>query len=311
MPLLPFSALYWFGWRCYEAIYALGIKRPQEPHPCVMVVGNLRTGGSGKTPTIIAVATLLQEMGQSVVVSASGYGSQRAQAASVAPDGPLIAAEWGDEPTEIRDALPQIPLIVGRRRVLAAQLCQQHFPGSILLLDDGLQHKPLKHHIALLLDPEITPNPFVLPAGPYREPRSNRNRFETILPRDFPLAAEFRLESPESERVELNPGQQVQFLTAIAQPERFEYAIELAGLRTVHGSFLPDHHPLDTPGLLNGFDPKLPILVTGKDWVKLRARPDAINWNFLILRQTYRFETETQFRTWLAQKLHHVQTKTT
>ncbi|HVL40476.1 MAG TPA: tetraacyldisaccharide 4'-kinase, partial [Fimbriimonadaceae bacterium] len=182
--LTPLSWLYTLGWQSYLGMYRLGLKRPQEPHRPVLCVGNLVVGGSGKSPLVLHLARLLRNLGQDVVVSASGYGSPRAAGASVAPDGPLDPAEWGDEPAMLRWLQPDLPIVVGRRRVLAAQLVARSWPGSVMLMDDGFQHLPLHKHLTLLLDPDI-PNSQTLPAGPYREPRVNRSRADLVLPGAF------------------------------------------------------------------------------------------------------------------------------
>jgi len=168
--LSPFAGLYALGWLGYEATYRWGLKRPSAPHHPVVCVGNLTVGGTGKTPTTRYLAELLLGMGREVVASCSGYGSAAAEAAQVAPMGPLSAHTWGDEAALLRYSLPEVPLIVGRRRVLAAELCHQHYPRAVLLMDDGFQHLPLAKDVAIVLDPPRR-NRLCLPAGPYREPR--------------------------------------------------------------------------------------------------------------------------------------------
>src|ERR1022692_4001728 len=100
--LTPASWLYAFGWEAYASTYRLGLKRPKEAHRPVICIGNLVVGGSGKTPATLAVAQLLLDMGEPIVLSVSGYGSPRSEAASIAPMGPLPAAKWGDEPAMVR-----------------------------------------------------------------------------------------------------------------------------------------------------------------------------------------------------------------
>src|ERR1700740_2610619 len=151
--LAPISFLYALGWRSYLALYQLGLKKPSEPHKPVVCVGSLQVGGSGKTPLTLYLAALLRKLGYEVAIGCSGYGCPASEAAKIAPDGPLKASEWGDEPAMIRELLPEVPLIVGRRRVLAAKLCHASFPNSVLLMDDGFQHLPLQKHLSLLAMP--------------------------------------------------------------------------------------------------------------------------------------------------------------
>ena len=124
----------------YESIYRFHLKQPKSPHSPIICVGNLMAGGSGKTPFVLYLSKILAELGYEVVLSCSGYGSPVSREAQVAPEGPLNPNKWGDEPAMIRWLNPELPLIVGRDRVLAATLCVHHFPRAVLLLDDGYQH---------------------------------------------------------------------------------------------------------------------------------------------------------------------------
>lgn len=258
------------------------------------MVGNLQVGGLGKTPVVARVAELLQQAGEQVVISASGYGSPASRAAQLVPDGPLDPAVFGDEVALLRRLLPNIPIVAGRRRVLAAEITSAKFPDSILLLDDGLQHKPLGHHASILLDEEHVPNPFVLPAGPYREPRSNRRRYSLILPRDFRLLGFFDFYDLHTGNVVERPNQ-VQVLTAIARPWRVVNTAEHERIEVVTGRYLPDHDPLNAPNLFKSLVPGLPILTTEKDAVKLIRRPDAIDFPILVMRMRIEIENEPEF----------------
>ncbi len=296
--LLPLSALYAFGWEAYLAVYRLGLKRAAEPHAPVVCVGNLVSGGSGKSPVTLHLAALLREMGREVVISASGYGGPRAEAATLAPEGPLSAREWGDEPAMIRWLLPEVPLVVGRRRVLAAELVHEHHPQAVMLMDDGFQHLPLKKHLSIVLDPERPKNPWCLPAGPYREGRWNRRRADLVLPGQFRVEAEpLHLIRPDGASAE-RPVR-MSALCALGQPEGFFRALGDAEPRVA----LPDHDPLDAGNLLGRLPADRPVVVTAKDWVKLRERPDVGEREFLIARHSVRIEPADEFRAWLETRL--------
>jgi len=306
--LAPLAGLYWIGWNIYEAAYAVGLKSPFEPKIPVIVVGNLTVGGMGKTPTVVHVATVLRDLGYKVVIGASGYGGPRSQAASVAPDGLLRAGDWGDEPALLRLLLPDVPLIVGRRRVLAAELAATHFPDHVMLMDDGYQHKPLMKHISIILDPGSVRNPLCLPAGPYREPRSHRHRADFLLPDDFEAVSEgITLAGPDGVPVNL-PPQDIQVLCAIARPYRFVEPLTSAGFKLRAARFLRDHDPMTAGNLLAPFDPKLPLLVTAKDWVKLRDRQDIAGWKVYVANYSIKIEPAEAFQSALRKKLNEVQT---
>ena len=307
--LSPLGALYALGWWGYQSVYSFGLKKPFEPHCPVVTVGNLIAGGTGKTPMTLFVATVLQEAGRGVVVSASGYGFPRSASASLAPDGELKASEWGDEAAMIRMFRPELPLIVGRDRVEAARIAHQHFPDSVLLMDDGFQHLRLRQHVTLLLAPE-TPNSFCLPAGPYREPRSTGlRRADLVLPgSEFKVVRSRTIGAPSEG---LGPDKKVNVLCALGRPHQFLDSLRSDGYRLGTVRCLPDHDPLTAGTLLNGFDLETPLLVTAKDWVKLRDRGDLEGRTVLMAKYDVSVEPREGFTDWLRLKLDGLAGQTT
>ncbi|MEQ1824102.1 MAG: tetraacyldisaccharide 4'-kinase [Fimbriimonadaceae bacterium] len=339
--LSPASWLYALGWSCYRLAYDFGLKKSAKPHKNIICVGNLVAGGSGKTPITIYIARLLAEMGDQVVISASGYGGPHSEAAELAPKGELDPKIWGDEPALLRDELPEVPLIVGRRRVLAAEICAQNFPDAVLLMDDGFQHLPLAKDISILVEPDLR-NKQCLPAGPYREPQSSLKRADLVLsPKSgfkvlhgpiHPLANNRIAErvtlegskpdslgsseaDPKFDRGRAAPQlgatipsvdmsqespmvTEVSVLCAIGNPNGFVAAVREAGYTIKVVRRLDDHDPLDAPDLFAGLTE--PIVVTAKDAVKLRGRPEDIR----VARRETKIEPEEEFKTWLQARLH-------
>lgn len=304
--LTPLSWLYAAGWQGYRAIYDLGIKKAKEPHPRVVCVGNLTVGGSGKSPVTLAIAHLLLNQRVELVIGCSGYGSPASENATLAPEGELDAARWGDEPAMLRWLLPDVPMVIGRARVAAAQLVVEKYPNSVLLMDDGFQHLPLRKKVTILLD---DPSPFngrALPAGPYREPRLNRGRADIVLStrpdqgpfwvRRVPLG----LTTPDGAPA---TATEIQVLCALAKPEGFISSLESQGFTIQAKKLLPDHDPLTSGTLFDGLNPNLPLVVTAKDWVKLRHRTDAGAYKILVAREVAHIEPEAAFLDALNTKL--------
>lgn len=259
-------------------------------------MGNFTVGGSGKSPAVRTIATDLATLGYPVVIGCSGYGSPRSEAATVAPEGNLDAREWGDEPAMLRQWLPNLPIIVGRDRVLAAQLAEQHFPDSILLMDDGLQHLRLEPQIQIALWTPIS-NPYVLPAGPYREP-PRWLEVDLVLSRPFRLARTLQAPQPKTEAAS-ELGKTVQSLAGIAHPYLFFEPLEAAGFELVKVLSLPDHFQFTSGTLAESFEPSLPILVTEKDWTKLKEIPDIQKWQIWAVPENVTIEPQDEFRSWL------------
>ncbi|RYG47469.1 tetraacyldisaccharide 4'-kinase [bacterium] len=297
--MTPLSWLYAGGWSVYRGLYDLGIKQAFDPAIPTICIGNLTVGGMGKTPVTRFVA---ESLGCPFVLGLSGYGAPRSEGATLAPDGPLDPAEWGDEPAMFRDWLPDAPMVVGRRRVLAAQIAAERFPDRVLLMDDGMQHLPLRKHVSILLDPAKPTNGRTLPAGPYREPRYERRRADLILPGAFgiveqPLAFE-------------RPSGDYALLCALGNPEGFASAVTgMLRRPPTADRRLPDHDPLTAGTLFDGLPPDLPIVTTEKDWVKLRRRPDVGDRDIRVAVRKVRIEPEAEFRAWLTERLDGVQTK--
>ncbi len=293
--LLPASLLYELGSILFRKVYDWGWKTAAQPHPRAVCIGNLTVGGNGKTPVTIAVAQLLRDRGYSVIIGASGYGSDHESDAQFAPDDAHLDAKvWGDEGAVIREHLPGVPLVVGRNRVQAAQLAYARDPDSILVMDDGFQHLRLRTRVQLLI-PSPSKNYRSLPAGPYRESPS-AVRYSSL---SFGAKYQIRYDRSPSEPF---PAR-FHLLTAIANPERFVGTVgELSGSQPVTTRCLADHDPLNAGNLLRDYEDGATVVVTEKDWVKLRVHPDAGRLRWVVVRQTATIEPAA-FADWLIQKL--------
>jgi len=304
--LAPLSWIYALGWEGYEAMYRLGILAPQHPHHPSLCLGNLQVGGTGKTPVIMFLSQLLIGWGRSVAIGASGYGSPGSRGAQIAPSGELDPSLYGDEPAMLRwllarQGLGDVPILVGRDRVRAAELCHEHFPEAVLLMDDGFQHLRLRADVNLVLDPESA-NRFCIPAGPYREPRDGIRRADTVLPGRFRV--EWSVPWLESSDTQTAPApKSAAVVTAIASPERVLASVAEMGIEVRATKFLRDHDPLSAGTLWNGLPRELPVVVTAKDWVKLRMRADLEGRLIYIIRREASIQPVEEFSTWLRERI--------
>jgi tetraacyldisaccharide 4'-kinase len=234
-------------------------------------------------------------MGREVVVSANGYGSPHQEGATLAPEGPLSAREWGDEPAMLRWLRPDLPLVVGRRRAIAAEVAHRHHPNAVLLLDDGFQHLPLAKDLTIVLDEPHPVNRWCLPAGPYREGRWNRRRADLLVPGRFAVETD-PLRVVDSEGHPQALPDRFAALCALGRPDRFFAAL---GNRAEPALALPDHDALDAGNLLERLPTDRPTIVSAKDWVKLRERPDVGSRPIWIALHTVRLTPAGEFRRWL------------
>jgi len=269
-----------------------------------MCVGSLAVGGSGKTPVTMAISKMLSERGYSVVIGCSGYGSPKAHDAQIAPEGSLDPAEWGDEVAMIRWLVPEIPLVVGRNRVMAADLVNFAYPESVLVMDDGFQHMPLKKNLSLVIDELRPKNCYCLPAGPYREPRTNRKRADILFPnRDYSIVNS-RLEFIDPLTRAAVEVSEAYVLTAIGRPDKFLEDLRISKVKTPHSTLLPDHHPLDAPSLVNSLPQELPVITTAKDWVKIAERSDWQDRKWIVASKFVTIEPREEFMNWVVRHLN-------
>jgi tetraacyldisaccharide 4'-kinase len=145
----------------------------------VISIGNLSTGGAGKTPMAIALATALKTRGFHVDVLSRGYGRSAEGASQVRPDG--TAEELGDEPLLI--ARQGVPVYVAAKRYDAGLLAEREIAAGTMavhILDDGFQHRQLHRDVDILLLGHNDLRDRLLPAGNLREPLEAMQRADVL-----------------------------------------------------------------------------------------------------------------------------------
>ncbi|MCA9244499.1 MAG: tetraacyldisaccharide 4'-kinase [Phycisphaerales bacterium] len=134
----------------------------------VICIGNLTTGGSGKTPLVMEVARRLADCGVRPAISTRGYGAK--------------PGEQSDEVMEYRAALPDTPVVVDPDRVRGAAAAAEA-GADCLVMDDGFQHRRLHRDLDIVLIDALDPwgADALLPAGRLREPLSGLRRADLIV----------------------------------------------------------------------------------------------------------------------------------
>ncbi len=149
----------------------------------VISVGNLSTGGTGKTPVTLFLAEGLRTAGIETGILSRGHGGKRkTDPMAVMPD--TEAAACGDEPALMARRLGPGRVFVGRKRVDAARLARATAPElKALLLDDGFQHRALHRDLDLLLldGSRLWGNGFQLPLGDLRESTAGARRAHALV----------------------------------------------------------------------------------------------------------------------------------
>ncbi len=154
--------------------------------PCPIIsVGNITTGGTGKTPTVQWLVRQLQNCGYKVGVAARGYGGTLSERGGLVCDGEqtfLSAREAGDEAVLHARNLPGALVAIAQNRHHAVDLCAQE-GAQIVVLDDGFQFWSLPRVFDLVLLDAKKPwgNGRLLPLGRMREERAALSRASAIL----------------------------------------------------------------------------------------------------------------------------------
>lgn len=216
----------------------------------VISVGNLSTGGSGKTPFVILLGEELQRRGVSFDILSRGYGRHSRGVRLVDPSG--IASDFGDEPLLLARRL-NIPVIVGESRLAAGLFAEKKFGPQLHLLDDGFQHRSLHRDFDIVLFSVADAKDGLLPTGRLREPLSSLARADALV---FTNASGSRtsLEGKLLWRVQrgvelIHPPARPIVFCGIARPENFLSQLREAGVVPAAHAFFRDHHAYTGPDL--------------------------------------------------------------
>jgi tetraacyldisaccharide 4'-kinase len=310
--LWPLSWIYGLVLRTNKLIQDLGIGKEKAAPVPIIIVGNIRVGGTGKTPVVIALAERLSQLGWKPGIISRGYGSQ-------APTTPQQVSSdsdpsrVGDEPVLIaKRTHDQIPIWVFPKRSLSIRALLKHAPEvNVIISDDGLQHKGLARWPAreggrdiefVVRDARGEGNGFLLPAGPLREP-ATRERDATLLTgkqepnktyglldeyflgrRAFPMISELgtpyqlidpsNIQTMESIAYTYLP-KQITTVAALGNPQGFFDDLLENGIAAKYIP-LPDHATY-TPEFFESIHADC-ILITEKDAVKCAAIADERIW---------------------------------
>lgn len=245
--LAPLGFLYGIGARLRQRF-----SNPQKVDVPVLCIGNLTVGGAGKTPTALAIAPMLRDLGFAPHFLTRGYGGQLAGPVMVDPL-THSAADVGDEPLLLA---AEAPCWVSRDRHKGA-LAAVAAGATAIVMDDGLQNTGLRKTLSLaVVDGQAGfGNGFVLPAGPLRERVTDGLKRVQALIVVEPVATQVHamLERVRGDRpvfrarfvadtTALN-GRKVIAFAGIARPEKFFASLRDGGCDVAETISFPDHHP--------------------------------------------------------------------
>jgi tetraacyldisaccharide 4'-kinase len=240
----PLSSVYGLVVRERNRLYDRGKLRARRLRGPVISVGNISTGGSGKTPFVILLGELLKARGIKFDVLSRGYGRQSRGVMQVDPGG--SSAMFGDEPLLIARRL-EIPVILGEDRYRAGLFAEQKFGPLLHLLDDGFQHRRLARDFDVVLVTPEDARDRLLPTGRLREPLAALQRADAIVLASGATQEAFPLTGKVVWRVRRGitptsvPPRPIAFC-GIARPQSFMLQLRKAGIEPAAEAVYRDHH---------------------------------------------------------------------
>lgn len=292
--LSPLALLYRGIVTARRYLYGKGIKKITRFAVPVIVVGNITTGGTGKTPLVSWLANFLQQQGFKPGIVSRGYGGK-------AIDYPQTVQADSD-PCQVGDEAillarsTQCPMVVDPNRVAAVTKLLTDHDCNIVICDDGLQHYALARtlEIAVIDAQRGLGNQFCLPAGPLREPIKRLAEVDFVVfnggndltTTNMRLLPQYfcQLNAPtKNTAVENFNNKVVHAVAGIGNPSRFFQTLRNLGLTIIEHPFA-DHHPFKVNDF-NFAQATDVIIMTEKDAVKCESFADERYWYLPVVAE--------------------------
>ncbi len=309
--MLPLTLIYLIGFNIKRLLTRKYIV------PNSISVGNITSGGTGKTP----LSVYLGEKFNNPLIVSRGYGGNFS---GIITGGKCSRAELSDETLIYMNNLPDVPLIIGKKRIarLMGYLAGKEIKYTVIA-DDAMQHFPLIAQCNIVLLKGNCPfgNGFILPGGMLREPMKALSRADIILINteagDLKTSARKRIErfglpifkfgyklqgifDRSGEKAAQIPSEYC-LLSAIASPGSLEATLSKKGMKATRFLTFTDHHRFSASDIkkISLAATEIPVVTSEKDIVKIS---DNIN-NLYYAKIRCNFEKEDLFLTEIRNKL--------
>lgn len=273
-------------------LYDWGVKKAHHPGVPVVSVGNITTGGTGKTPMVAFLANWFQSQGVKPAILSRGYRA--------------VEGEANDEKMVLDLLCPGVVHLQNPDRVASAGIAVKEHRAEMLILDDGFQHRRLARDLDLLLIDATNPWGYgaVLPRGLLREPLSGLKRADFAIITRADQVTEVELDQIRRTIQKYHPsmdiaevafvprrlvnakgatasfvefqGKPIAAFCGIGNPQGFRQTLRDGGLAVEDSRFrtFADHHhygEADLTGLGEwaGKEKAVAVLTTQKDLVKI------------------------------------------
>lgn len=290
--LLDFASLFYgVASGLKNKLYDKNIIKPKKVDAFVVSVGNITTGGVGKTPVVSEIAKYFLSKGEKVAIVSRGYGGKLDNKnINIISDGETVfydAKLAGDEPFWLAENTSGACVITCKNRYEASKLAVEKFGVTKIILDDGFQHRKLYRDLDIvLMDSKMGfGNEKLLPAGPLREGMEAFSRVDklVVVSKNVDHSRAEKLAKIMGKKMKLDTlvcrtepdyvyniktgehlanGTEVAALCAIGQPKQF-YAF-LDSFQVKQTVDFDDHHSYVESDIPEGV-----VVTTEKDMVKM------------------------------------------
>ncbi len=278
---------YWLVTWLNRRLYRWGLRKRRRAGVGVICVGNLTTGGTGKTPMVVWIVRKLQKLGCTPAVLTRGYR----------------AGEQGSDEARLISKLTDVQVVVDADRYAGAQRAID-LGADVLVMDDGFSHLRLHRDLDIVLIDATNPFGYghVLPRGMAREPRSSLRQADEIVITRSDMIAPTDLEALTQKIEKLTGGRQIHWaqhrpaavideegkrsdpsilagrsvfaFAGIARPEQFFRTLGQLGARVVGQQSFDDHAEFVADELLSlnqaaELSPAQVLITTEKDAIRL------------------------------------------
>jgi len=319
--LMPLGAIYGLvaGWRLRREGFDAGIP--------VICVGNYHVGGAGKTPTVLALAKVLRDLGETPIVLSRGYRGRLRGPIKVDP-ARHAAVDVGDEPLMLTRA---VPVVVARDRLSGVALARSQ-GASVILMDDGFQNPAIAKDVSLIVidGDRGLGNGRVLPAGPLRAPlppqlartdalvvigdgRAAEAVAAAIAARGRPVLSA-HLNADDASVASLRDKRVLAF-AGIGDPSRFFRTLRASGIAVVAERAFADHHPFSQGEIetliAQARHDALTLVTTEKDLARLRTAEGLPCWakDIVPFAVTLEFDDAAKLRKFVSERLFKAREK--
>jgi len=284
----------------------------------IICVGNITSGGTGKTPMVAFLAHHFQSRNLRVAVLSRGYGRKNKQAQVIVTAASATKAltpdEIGDEALMLRQQLPEVTLVLDADRVRGATAIVENDLADIILMDDGFQHRKLRRDFNLIIidSQRLFGNRQALPVGPLREAISSLKRADAVIFNKFDqrhpdfytqtaailnhiaphrlFCAGYRYHNftqlsgiQEKTLDEMKKYGPFCAVAGLANNDYFFTQLKASGLKLAESLSFKDHHVYTRKNLIKIKElcQGRPLVTTAKDADKLRLQAAAAGENFM------------------------------